>query len=285
MKHSSAGWPIWARTADRQRNIQRMAYSSSFVREQLAAISSNLPRAMGLSTDVVHNPQKNSSYEAVIISRHGGGIAKIDIRKRANEPNRVVDQLRKSFGVSEEAAGAIKEAALRLFAVNPQGSWCVAPVPSQVPRVLAAYPHLDVLEQSEYATRVVDRLAELLPIVAKIVADKNTTSPAGGGRVVWRTWLRFLDMGGMEVAAIDTSTLQIHAKDALTHGRHDHLEINLHRLLYWVKQLGVVTTDLEQGTDRDLALVHASGELLSQLNAAFVTSLGADEVWLCPERP
>lgn len=259
-----------------------MAYSPAFVQAQLSTIASKLPRIVGVSTDVIHNPRKSTSHEAVTIYRNNGSSARIDISKHASAPNRAVEQLRKNCDTSDEAGLAIKEAALNLFAANPRGSWCVDPQPAAEPVVLSAFADPSAFEQASYALFVVDRLAELMPGVAKIVTENANVSPAGGGRVQRRTWVRFLDAARAEMAAIDTSTMTIHARDALTHQGHDHLETNLFRLSYWAKQLGVVTTDLEEGAG-DLALVHASGEVMSLLKVA-VIDLGADELRLRPEQ-
>lgn len=252
-----------------------MGYANAYVQKQLETIASNLPRLIGVSTDIILNPRTNTTHDGLTVFRRNGTSTRIDITERVE--GRAIEQLIKNCGVNDKAAAAIADAGRLLYRTNPRGAWCVDAVRVHSPLILAAYEHPDANEQSSYALSVVDRLAELLPAVAKVIGESSEVSTVGGGRVRKRTWIRFEDLRGQELAAIDTSVLQAHARDALLRLEHEHLDVNLHRLALWSKQLQIVPVDVP-GANED-AQVEAAGEVMSLLAVAMVT-FAADELWL-----
>ncbi|OJW34704.1 MAG: hypothetical protein BGO50_10620 [Rhodanobacter sp. 67-28] len=252
-----------------------MAYANAYVRVQLETIATQIPRLIAVSTDIILNPRTNTSHHALTVYRRNGTSSRVDITERVQ--GRAVEQLMSSCSLSPSAAAEVAEVGKRLYQVNPRGAWCMTPEPSTAPLILSSFEASDANERSSYALSVVDRLAELMPHVAKVIGDSSGVSNVGGGRIRKRTWIRFEDAHGQEVAAIDTSVLQAHARDACLRVEHEHLEVNLRRLSLWSKQLGIEPVDVPG--DAEEAKVEAAGEVMSLLAVAMVT-LAADELWL-----
>lgn len=210
-------------------------HSSLLLRQELTRIATAAPAIAIVRTDAKREPDRPRILQMAQIFK-STRRQNVNITPPHDGVNEGAQRAIATFlGVSLEVAAEIYLALARLSQINPHGAWCLQP--SNLTQPTALKPATDGFRRV-----LIDSLSDSLPGIGRIETDFYIQGMAEG-HTRRRTFIRFHDRAGQEVAALDTSHFATHL-ESLVVGGDKHAPVNVARAHHWAGQLGAAQEDM-----------------------------------------
>jgi len=167
----------------------------------------------------------------------------VEVTTQVATASKVVHRLAKTLNIDEDDAREFRAACVNLHKLNPRGAWCLIPDEETSMVIDENSAGGEVLH--DYLRVAVEGLREMLPRIETIRCDAYMAG-SPDGRLKRKAWVRFMSSKDTEEAAINTSAIATHIKDAMIRGNHQFSHANHVRLQAWAKQLNAFEEDMPE---------------------------------------
>jgi len=222
-------------------------YSRAAADDCLAQIANLLPKCHALRTDrFVAGPVGPPNHLRVMLEgeniRQGFAITPaLSISTGA--------KVASAFNLDSRGIDDLLDVSIRLADLNASGSWCLRPSKTKPFAVTRTTAFGKPIDSDSYLAETCEILAEEFSLVGTIQIDHHITFGKGPTATQRRrAYMRFFDVEGNELAAIDTSGMPLHARQQILKmdDSRNLLELNLWRMKQWSRQIGATPDGLAE---------------------------------------